>query len=190
MMCGGACRSYWVWRACVASLCSMHVRLLRLPLPRFGFLADASVLGSSANTRRALCCVRGTASGSVQASHVCSFMHCLLGTRRAVASACIAAVSAALLSLGRPRCTPFCHVGCCSTIQSADATRRMRLCWRTALIVARGLLAGVLLGIGVQSEHRELGCQTSNVALPGMLLLRFVTLMMCGGPAIGYGALV
>jgi hypothetical protein len=77
-----------------------------------------------------------------------------------------------------------------SSVYSRLMRRGARLCCCTALIVARGLLAGVLLGIGVQSEHRELGCETSDVALPGMLLLRFGTLMMCGGPAIGYGALV
>ena len=104
---------------CVASLCSMHVRRLRLPLPRLGRLP---LLGRCKRAWQTVptpveLCVRGTASGSVQASHVGSFMHCVLGTRGAAASACIAAASVATLSsfLGRLRCLPF--------ILSADATR-------------------------------------------------------------------
>ena len=123
-------------------------------------------------------CVRGTASGSGQASHVCSLLHlhCVLGTRSA-APAYIASASVATLSLGLLRCLRFCHAGCCSTIESADATRRMRLGCCTALFVVRGLLAGVLLGIGVQSGHRELehGERGDRASVLGRLrFLRFI----------------
>jgi hypothetical protein len=139
-------------------------------------------------------------------------MHCVLGTRGAAASACIAAALAATLSsfLGRLRCLPF--------IESADATRRMRLCCWTLLsahnagsalccrsfcvhgapwprfgglhgsharcavtVVARGLLAGVLLGIGVQSGHRELEHGERDDPVSGMLFLRVGASMMCVG---------
>jgi len=47
--------------------------------------------------------------------------------------------------------------------------------------VARGLLAGVLLGIGVQSEHRELEHGERDDPVSGMLFLRVGALMMCVG---------
>ena len=118
--------SYWVWRACVASLCSMHVHRLRLPLPRLGrlslLLGQKACLASSATTRRALCSRHLQAARSRPRTFAVSCTACLAHAT-AAASACIAAASAAAISLGRLRCSPVRHVGCCSTIQSADATR-------------------------------------------------------------------
>jgi hypothetical protein len=189
----------------------MHVHRLRLPLPRLGRL---SLLLDRKHAWQAVPppvepCVRGTASGSVQASLVCSVMHWLLahaGPRHRPASLphrlqpCASVAFDACPFVMSDAAAPYSRLmrlGACgfahalhSSVYSRLMRRGARLCCCTALIVARGLLAGVLLGIGVQSEHRELGCGTSDVALPGMLLLRFGALMMCGGPAIGYGALV
>jgi hypothetical protein len=92
---------------CVASLCScsMHVRRLRLPLPRLGRLP---LLGQCKRAWQAVPtpvepCPEALQAARFKASHVCSLMHCVLGTRGAAASACIAAAMAATLSrlLGR-----------------------------------------------------------------------------------------
>ena len=117
---------------CVASLCRMHVRRLRLPLPRLGRLP---LLGRCKRAWQAVPtpvepCVRGTASGSVRASHVGSVMHCVLGTRGAVASASIAAASACNV-VPRP---PSMLADSSCRMPAAPYSRLMRLGAHAALL--------------------------------------------------------
>ena len=99
----------------------MHVHRLRLPLPLLSrlslLLGLKACLASSANTRRALCSRHCKRLGPGLARLQC---HAL---RARHTRGCRIGQSVALVPRSPSMLLPFCRVGCCSTIQSADATR-------------------------------------------------------------------